>query len=403
MSIPSATITETGVSVPTTEDVKKGVWDLLKSCFGNTINTSENTPQGQLAVTLTAILQDRDYQMVQVLNQFDPLYSTGKWQNGLGNLYFLKRHSATRSTAQITFTGLNGTVIPKGFQIKDTNGYLWQTTEQYIIDIDGSTVGSVQCVDFGEIGASANTIKNIVTALSGLDRVTNLASAIIGTSEESQQDFETRRAESVSANAKNTDASVRGAIANLNGVIDVWVKSNHSDYPTTFGATNYHVDAHATCISVVGGNDYDIAWQALVKAGTGCSFMGNTNPTVYDRDNYLNDPIPYDVVKFIRPTYRTAYFKIAVADTAVVTPSDQKAVKNAIISALESGSNRARIGQTLRAFSYGIVASNALTSTQVISVQVSRDNKTWSDSLLFGIDEFPTSSIYDISIEGLSS
>lgn len=400
MSIPSATITTTGVSVPTTDEVKAGVWDLLKSCFGNTINTEENSPQGQLAVTLTALLQDRDAQLVQVLNQFDPRYSVGRWQEALGQLYFLDRHSATYSTAQVTFTGLNGTVIAKGFQLQDTNGVYWLTTEQYVIDTDGTITGTVQCATSGSISAAANTITGITTALSGLDRVTNNASAVVGTDTESRTDFEIRRKESVSANAKNTDASIRGAIANLSGVVDVWVKSNYSGEATTFGSTNYPVDAHAICISVVGGDSEAIAWQALVKSGTGASYMGNTNPKIYDTDTYPENPIPYDTVKFIRPTDKSVYFKIVVADVSSVTPSDETNCRNAIVNALASGTNKARIGQILRAFPYGTIASSAITSTSIISVQVSTDNATWTDSVLFGIDEFPTISIYDISIVG---
>lgn len=400
MSIPSATITTTGVSVPTTDEVKAGVWDLLKSCFGNTINTEENSPQGQLAVTLTALLQDRDAQLVQVLNQFDPRYSVGRWQEALGQLYFLDRHSATYSTAQVTFTGLNGTVIAKGFQLQDTNGVYWLTTEQYVIDTDGTITGTVQCATSGSISAAANTITGITTALSGLDRVTNNASAVVGTDTESRTDFEIRRKESVSANAKNTDASIRGAIANLSGVVDVWVKSNYSGEATTFGSTNYPVDAHAICISVVGGDSEAIAWQALVKSGTGASYMGNTNPKIYDTDTYPENPIPYDTVKFIRPTDKSVYFKIVVADVSSVTPSDETNCRNAIVNALASGTNKARIGQILRAFPYGAIASSAITSTSIISVQVSTDNATWTDSVLFGIDEFPTISIYDISIVG---
>lgn len=399
MAIPKAQITSTGISVPTTDEVKAGVWDLLKSCFGATLNTSENTPQGQLAVTLTALLQDRDAQLVQVLNQFDPLYSTGKWQNGIGQIYFLDRHNATYSTAQVTFTGLNGTVIPQGFSLQDTNGLYWQTTSQLVIDVSGYIVGTVQCATSGSVGASANTITRITTALSGLDRVTNNASAVIGTEVESRDDFETRRSESVSANAKNTDASIRGAIANLNGVVDVWVKSNYSDEATTFGKTQYPVDAHAICISVVGGDDTAIGWQALVKGGTGASFMGNTNPTLYDTDTYPERPPKYTTVKFIRPQDTSTYFRVTVADSSSITPTDEKAIKSTIVNAMSNGSNRARIGQTLTAFQYGILLGG-ITSTRVVAEHVSIDNKTWQDSLEFGIDQFPTLSDFDISIVG---
>ncbi|QHJ84618.1 MAG: hypothetical protein [Caudoviricetes sp.] len=403
MSIPKAQITATGVSVPTTDEVKAGVWNLLKTCFGNDLTQTENTPQGQLAVTLTALLQDRDAQLVQVLNQFDPTYSVGKWQEGIGKIYFLTRHDATYSTAQVTFTGLNGTVIPSGFQLQDSNGYYWKTTNTLIIDTNGTIIGTVKCTTSGTISASSNTITIITTALSGLDRVTNTSPAVVGTDTESRADFETRRSESVAINSKLTDASIRGAIANLSGVTDVWVKSNYSDTATTFGATNYPVDAHAICISVVGGDDSAIGWQALVKGGTGASFMGNTNPTVTDTDTYPEKPVPYNTVKFIRPTDKAVYYKITVADTSVVTPTDENNMKSAIMTALSSGSNRARIAQSMTAFQYATTVQNSATTARIVSIHISTDNSTWKDSIEFGIDEFPVSSPYNISVVGISS
>ena len=125
MSIPRATITSTGISVPSTDDVKAGMWQLLQTAFGSNLTQTENTPQGQLAVTQTAVLQDRDAQLVAMMNQFDPQFATGRFQEAIANIYFLTRKPATNSTAQVTFTGLNGIVIPVGFQVQDSNNYYW--------------------------------------------------------------------------------------------------------------------------------------------------------------------------------------------------------------------------------------------------------------------------------------
>ena len=399
MTIPKATITDAGISVPSTEDVKSAMWDLLTTCFGSDLTQVENTPQGQIAVTETAVLQDRDAQLVQMMQQFDPLTASGKWQDAIARIYFLTRHSATASTAQVTFTGLNGVIIPQGFQIQDSNGYYWQTTSSLTIDVNGTITGTVQCTTSGSISAAANTITIISTALTGLDRVTNSASAVVGTDTESRADFEARRGASVAANSKLTDDATRGAIANLNGVVDVWVKSNYSADDTTFGKTNYPVKAHAVCISVVGGNDQEIGWQALVKAGTGAPFTGNTNPMITDTSTYPTRPPVYDTVKFIRPSDVSVYFKITMADISTVTPTDVTNMKNAIVNAMASGANRARIAQVLRAFQYAYTTQSA-TSSAINSIQVSTDNTTWVDSIEFGIDQFPTVSPFNISVVG---
>lgn len=399
MSIPRATVTTTGVSVPTTADVKAGLWELLTTAFGSNLTQTENTPQGQLVVTETAVLQDRDAQFVEMVNQFDPQYADGRFQDAIAKLYFLTRKSATYSTAQVTFRGLNGVVIPKGFQVQDSNGYFWSTTEQLIIDVSGTITGTVQCSTAGAVSAAANTITTITVALSGLDRITNNDAAAIGADTEQRTDFEERRSDSVATNSKLTDAATRGAIANLSGVVDVWVKSNYTASDTTFGSTNYPVVAHGVLISVVGGVDADIAWQALVKAGTGAPFVGNTNPTVYDDDTYPDRPVPYTDVKFLRPSNETVYFKIIMADKSTVTPTDETNIKNAVVNALASGSNRARIAQFMTAFQYGDVI-RAVTSARMLGIQISTDNKTWVDSIEFGVDQFPVTSAFNVNVVG---
>lgn len=399
MSIPRATITSTGISVPSTDDVKAGMWQLLQTAFGSNLTQTENTPQGQLAVTQTAVLQDRDAQLVAMMNQFDPQFATGRFQEAIANIYFLTRKPATNSTAQVTFTGLNGIVIPVGFQVQDSNNYYWQTTEQLIIDSSGKITGTVQCTTSGAISAATNTITSITVALSGLDRISNEDAAVVGVEVESRDDFEERRSDSVAANSKLTDAATRGAIANLTGVVDVWVKSNYTDTLTTFGSTNYPVVAHGVLISVVGGSDDAIGKQALIKAGTGAPFVGNTNPTIYDDDTYPERPVPYTSVKFLRPSNTSTYFKIIMADKSTVTPTDETNIKNAIVSALASGSNRARIAQFMTAFQYGDVI-RAVTSARMLGIQISTDNTTWVDSIDFGVDQFPVTSQFNVNVVG---
>lgn len=397
MTVPSIEITNQGIIAPSTQEVKNGLWQMFLQAFGTDLNQSEDTPQGQLVVSLTAMVQDERDKMIQLMNQIDPQYSTGIWQDAIGELYFLTRQENTFSTATIVFEGLSGRLIPAGFQLSDQSGNIWQTTGDFIIDTGGTITGTVQCLTAGAIEAAPNTITNIIVALSGLDRVTNPSAAIAGLDEESKENFEIRRQESVVANAKNTDASVRGAIANLPSVVDVWVKSNPTDATVNFGSTNYPVTRNSILISVVGGTDYDIAWQALVKAGTGCSFVGNTEVTVYDNDAFAIDPPDYKI-KFLRPNTVATKFKIEVDDIAAMSYQDEQDIKNAILNALKTGKTRARVAQNIRAVQYVTPVVNA-SDLLVVSLQVSIDNgTTWLDQAQLGVDQFPVTTSFDISV-----
>lgn len=394
--IPAPTITDKGIIAPTTDEILQGLWSVFVSAFGTDLNQTLNTPQGQLITSEAASLRDRDDQMIYLMNQVDPQYATGIWQDAIAKLYFLTRQAATKSTAQVVFSGLSGSIIPQGFLIQDQAGNLWSTTSAATILPTGDVTTTVQCQTSGAISASANTITTIVTALAGVDRVTNPSAAVIGSDQESRVDFETRRALSVSANSKNTDASVRGTIANLPNVVDVWVQSNPQAVAATFGSTNYPVDAHSILVSVVGGVDYDIAWQILVNAGSGCGFTGNTTVTVTDTDPLAVVQPTYDI-KFLRPTNTTVKFKVTLQDATLLSAKESQAIKDAILNALSSGTARARIAQNLRAVQY-VPAVVAATSLELVSLEVSLDGTTWTDKLHFGVDQFPVSSVADITV-----
>lgn len=394
--IPKPTITDKGIIAPSSDEVLQGLWDVFIAAFGTDINQSLNTPQGQLSTSLTATLRDRDDQMIQLMNQIDPQYATGIWQDAIAQLYFLTRQGATRSRAQVIFYGLAGSIIPLGFRIQDQAGNIWTTTSQVTIQTNGEAIAIVECSVIGAVIAQPDSITQIVEALAGVDRVTNPSAAITGRTAESREDFEIRRADSVSANSKNTDSAVRGALANLPNVVDVWVKSNHETTSVTMGVTNYPVTQHSILVSVVGGDDQSIAWEMLVKAGTGCGFVGNTTVTVTDNDALAIDPPEY-TIKFLRPTATTVKFKVTLADVTKMSSQDENAIKNAILTALQSGRTRARIAQNLRAVQYVVPVSSA-TDLELISIEVSTDGTTWVDQIQFGVDQFPVCSLSDIQV-----
>ena len=96
-------------------------------------------------------------------------------------------------------------------------------------------------------------------------------------------------------NSKNTDSATYGAVSNLSDVVDVFVKSNPTDETITIGTTDYPLIRNSILVSVVGGNPEEIAKTILSKAGSGCSFNGNTEIIVTDSENYSSRPPEYTV------------------------------------------------------------------------------------------------------------
>jgi uncharacterized phage protein gp47/JayE len=397
MSIPQLQITDNGILAPSTDEVIDGLWDMFKAAFGKDLNAAMNTPQGQLVTSLAAIITDERNQMINLLNQFDPRYAQGIWQDGLGYIYFMTRKMATHSSVELVLTGLAGTSIAAGTSFNDDNGNAWQITHKTVIGSDGKAVAQAQCATSGSVNAAPDTITTIPKAIAGLDRITNPYAAIAGVNEESRVDFEKRRHASVAINSKNTNASTYGAVADLPDVKDVYVIDNPTDATISVGVTNYPVIRNSILVSVVGGNDEAIARTILNKAGSGCSFNGNTECIIADTENFPVRPPTY-TVKFLRPAIVPVFFQVMVDDKDSLSHQDSEAIKAAITKGFTTGATKAAIGQPVIASKFICPVAAAIPQLSVISLRISKNGTEWVDILNMGVDEFPTTTTYQIKI-----
>ncbi|HHR6028064.1 TPA: baseplate J/gp47 family protein [Providencia alcalifaciens] len=392
--IPKLEITPNGIITPTTQEVISGLWSMMRDTFGEGLNEDMDTPQGQLVTTLAAIITDERNQLVELFNQFDPRYADGQMQNAIGYIYFLQRKKATKSVAELTFNGLSGVSVPAGFKVQDDNGNTWSTSRDVFIMSNGLVVVEATCDIEGMIYAQPNTINRIVRNVGGIDSVTNTKAAIAGRNTETRQEFELRRSLSVSQNAKNTNDATYGAVSNISDVIDCYVIDNPSDATITVGKTNYSLIRNSIAVSVVGGDDNEIAKQILTKAGTGCAFVGNTTVTYEDITNFPYMPPTYDV-KFIRPTHISVEFNVKFENKDLLTLQDKEAIKNAIINEFNTGVGKGRIAKRLIASDY-ICSVAQSTRNRLISIQIGRKGGALGNYIDFGIDEFPVLSPDDI-------
>ena len=192
-----------------------------------------------------------------------------------------------------------------------------------------------------------------------------------------------------------TDDAVRGAVLAIPNVVDCYAISNPTDATMTFGSTNYPAIRNSIVVSVVGGDDYDVAEAAFINAGTGCSWNGNTPITVLAQD-YPTNPPQYPIT-FLRPDFLDVYIQITVLDISSVTIQDQNAAKNYILSSSASGENKVRINKTF----IPAVYMCGMPSIDIVSIKVSTDNATWQDKLEIGLDQYPSLNAFRISIVGV--
>lgn len=390
--IPVIQFTENGLVAPTREEIAAGLWDIMRDAFGSDLNEDARTPQGQLVTSLTAVIEDQNNAMIELGNNFDPRYAFGQFQEALGAIYFLQRKLATRSVAQLEFVGLPGVGIPQGFLIVDDAGFEW---EVLVASSVGAGLVNAACTTSGPVQAAPNTITTFKETIDGLDTVTNPNAAAVGSDAETRAQFEDRRYASVAANSKMTNGAVQGAVGNLSGVIDVFVVDNPTDSSITVGVTDYPMIRNSLLASVVGGDDYAIAQQILIKGGTGCAFVGNTE--VLYKDETSENPIPPEyIVKFLRPDHITTYLRLTVVDAASISFANSEIAKKHIVDGFQSGTYRARIGGMVIGANYlcGLDAP----VVRPVKLEVSTDNATWFEYLEFGVDQFPVTSTANVSL-----
>jgi hypothetical protein len=397
-SVPALEFTQTGVTVPAETDILAGVLDDNNTAFGGNLNPSLETPQGQLASTLTAIIADKNSQIAYVANQVNPDYASGRWQDSIGRIYFIDRIAAQGTAVQATCTGLAGVVIPVGAKAKDSSGNIYSCTQAGTIPVSGSIDLSFVCTTTGPIACPIGALNAIYQAIPGWDSITNAAAGTVGRDVETRIDFETRRRASVALNAQGSLASVYAAVLNVDGVIDAYVAENFTEAPVLFGATSYSLAAHSLYVAAVGGTAADISHAIFTKKSPGCNTNGNTTVTVIDSSGY-NYPYPSYDIKFNIPASLPILFAVQIQNNAQLPADIVTLVKNAIIAAFNGtdGGTRARIGSTITVgrFYGGVSATSVHTNVLDINIGTATADQ---NSVSVGIDQVPTISADDITV-----
>lgn len=414
-SVPPIQFTDAGVVIPTEAAILAGVQTDINSAFGGGLNPALTTPQGQLASSTAAIVADKDNDVAYLVNQFDPQYAQGRFQDGLARIYFLTRKPATSTVVTCTLGGLAGTVVPAGTFAQDTGGNTYVLLGTVTIGSGGTITSTWQNVTSGPIACPAGTLTQVYQAISGWDTITNPANGTLGTDVESRADFEFRRQNSVAINGRGTCPSIYASVFQVSNVIDCYVIDNpsnsvQSSNPLPGGIanpTNYPLAPHSVYVAVIGGNDADVAQAIWGKKDTGCDYSaypvgGSPVPgdgsvsteTVVDTSGY-NYPQPSYKVSFIRPGVLPILFTVQIANSSSLPSNIVTLVQNAIIAQFngENGNARARIGSTVLAAQYYAAVASIGSYVTLLSIQVGG-----SDEVAVGIDQTPTISAGNITV-----
>lgn len=399
-AVPSVTLSDTGVAVPDEIDILNGRLTDLDTAMGGGMSKSLTTPQGQIAMSDTAIIGDKNDNLAWLINQINPDFASGRMQDAIGQIYFIDRIAAIGTTVTATCTGLQGTVIPAGSLAQDSNGYLYASLAAATIPASGAVSVVFQNQASGPIACPIGALNTIYRAIIGWSGIANATAGVLGNEVESRANFEYRRKQSVAGNSNNQLGAIYANVLAVPGVTDAYVTQNNTGSTVTKGVTAYSLAAHSIYVCAYGGASADIAKAIWQKLPPGPSMEGNTNYTVVDDVNYVQ-PYPEYEITWQTPSPVNVYVRVELASNNALPGDIVSRVRSAVLSAFngEDGGTRARIGSTIYAGRYysGVQAIDS-ENVDIFSITLSNDGTSYSTSLSFGIDEVPTIDATNISV-----
>lgn len=375
-NVPTPTFGPGGFEVPSTADVLAGVLQDFHDAFGGNINPSLETPQGQLATSEAAVIDNVNSDFLFLTQMFDPAYSFGRYQDALARLYFIARNPSQPTVVQALCSGLAGVSIPVGALAVATDGNVYTCTEAGVIPVGGSITLTFACNVVGPIACPASSLNEIYQAVPGWDSITNVSAGVTGNDTETRQAFETRRSVSVAQNSLGSLPSVLGAVLNVDGVLDAYVTENVSNSSQTIGGVL--LNPNSLYVAVVGGLADDVARAIWSKKAPGCAYNGNTTVVVQDTSPGYVPPYPSYSVQFQIPTPLPIIFLVTINDSTLVPADAATQIQAAIVSAFAGGDGgpRAKIGVNVFASRFYAPVGLLGTWAQIISIKIGSTNAT---------------------------
>lgn len=373
-NVPIPSFGPNGFIIPSTSAVLAGVQEDINQAFGGNLNPALDTPQGQLATSEAAVIDEVNATFLFLTNQFDPAYASGRYQDALARIYFLERIASQPTIVQALCTGLEGVVIPEGAIALAEDGNQYVCTGAGTIPVGGSITLSFACAVDGPIPCPEGSLNQIYQAIPGWDSITNNSDGVIGGLVESRAQFEARRVASVAANSLGSLSSVLGAVLRVPGVLDAYVTENDSNEPATIGGVL--LNPNSLYVAVVGGEADAVAQAIWSRKAPGCAYNGNQTVTVLDQSPGYSPPYPAYAVSFEVPTPLPILFSVVIADTTAVPADAATQIQNAIVSAFSGGDGgpRARIGAKLFASRFYAPVAVLGAWAQIVSIEVGSVN-----------------------------
>ncbi|WP_127958841.1 baseplate J/gp47 family protein [Serratia microhaemolytica] len=288
-------ITETGVIVPDTADIKAAVEAEFREALGERMSTAPDSPQGRLISTETAARAFVARNNALLANQINPNLATGVYLDALAALLGITRKQATKSIINnVRLTGTPLVKIAAGSRARSRAGDLFESSRDVVLDTAGRAIVDFVAVDTGAIACAQGDLSTLVDAVLGWETVYNSNAAVVGGDIQSDVSLRLERQMRLANQGISTmEAQISGLYA-VDGVKSLSFQENIShDYQVINGI---RMKPHSVWACVHGGLDADIAMSLLKHKTDGAAWNGAVETVIIEP----SADIPYTVL-FDRP------------------------------------------------------------------------------------------------------
>ena len=290
-----AGLTRDGFTPLSFQEIKDRVVARLDA-FSSGIDTSPESPDGQLVDIMSFELSQAWSELDLVYNSYNPNRAVGDGLRNLGLITGLPYGAATRSQATVDLTGTTGTTIPRGSIVADADDNTFTTSFDATIPASVQVVATVS----GPINVDIGVINVIKSPITGWTGVSNPSAGRVGAAAQSEVQFRNLRNKTVLRSFTSVEEVIQARLLeNLN--IKQVVVINNDDPTLTLPDGTPPQTIHVT----VGEYDPAITDENIGKVildtkGLGCPTFGSTSVTVNDNQGNpqtvrFSKAVPVDV------------------------------------------------------------------------------------------------------------
>lgn len=264
-------------------------------------NASDDSILQQVVGVFAEALSEAWNAAYQASVQYDPLYNSGAGQSGTVQLNAITRKPGSYSQIELSLSGQAYTVIPQGQQVTDAAKlYTFATMQEVILGEDGTGKVAAQSTTKGPFSPALGIIVKMATPISGWNNVTNTATLVVGSYEETDEELRVRQQRSTYLTGYRLIDAIYAAVYNVPGVTYARAYQNCSVSPQD----ERGIPFKEVAVVAEGGDSREIAEALFLRLPTGQLGYGNTTETFFDKQD-----IAYPI-SFTRPVDVPIYVNV---------------------------------------------------------------------------------------------